>query len=296
VSTILLLLLVPAQPSSVEVDRRSMRLSESVRVTLTIQGDAPLRVDLASPLSADSQAMWRVKRAEKPTLTAVDPKQERWSQSFELDPWVVGDPVTLSFAKAKVIAGNGGEQEVGWQSLDIRVSTAIAETRSDSARPVTGIEQLPPLTPPQPESFAWIFLLGIVLVVSAMVVVGIVRRRRMKLPPPPPLEWALAEFDRMEREAASGEALADRVSAVLREFVARKFGIAAPKQTTAELLLDANRAGWPVGLDAILERCDRAKFAGDSLTTEDGRELLARSREWVEAASMPVATVSSSET
>ena len=281
-----LLLFAPAQPPSVttsaDADRQTMRLSESVRVTLSVEGTAPLRVELPSPLSAEAQAVWRVKSAERPTVAALEGNRERWSQTFLLDPWILGDPLPLTFAKARVKAGNGAEEELGWKSFDIRVLSAIAEPRAETARPVTGIELLPAPPPTTPESFVWAFLLGAVLVVGIMVVVGIIRRSRRKPPPLPPLEWALAEFDRMERDAASGEALADRVAAVLREFIARKFGIAAPKQTTAELLADANRAGWPPGLDGILERCDRAKFAGESPTADEGHELVMRAREWVQ--------------
>jgi len=297
VNALLLLLLTASQPPPVtataEAKPAAIQLSEKTVVTLTVTGPAPLRVELPSPpLTVDSLQVWRIAATEQPTLSKLEDGRETWSQRFTLDWWGSGDKGRIAFVPVKVTAGTDvNSRDVPVSALDVMIDLGrwkksgpleLEEARSKAE--VRSIEELPPRPTATPESFVWLFLLGVVVVVAAMVVVGIVRRARRKPPPLPPLEWALAEFDRMERDAASGEVLADRVAAVLREFIARKFGVAAPKQTTAELLADANRAGWPPGLDGILERCDRAKFAGESPDADEGRELVVRAREWVELA------------
>ena len=101
----------------------------------------------------------------------------------------------------------------------------------------------------------------------------------------PPAEWAAAAFDRLERDGAAGAALVEGVAAVVRGFVERRFGIPAPKLTTQELLAAAVAGGWPVEqtepLRALLDECDRAKFAGDVPDDDGCRGLLARGRDWV---------------
>src|SRR5205823_12908527 len=131
------------------------------------------------------------------------------------------------------------------------------------------------------------------LLFAAAVLAALRRRWREKGRMLPPGAWAAAEFDRLGRERVTGGELAERLAAVLREFVERRYGLPAPKLTTAELLAEADRAGWPAesvaALRGLLERCDRAKFAGEAPAEAEGAELLGRAREWVTSQSPPVA-------
>ena len=80
--------------------------------------------------------------------------------------------------------------------------------------------------------------------------------------------------------------LVERVAAIVREFIDRRFGIPAPRLTTPELLAATEKASRPVeetdALRGILDFCDRAKFAGDIPDDDGCRSLLARSRDWVD--------------
>jgi hypothetical protein len=104
-------------------------------------------------------------------------------------------------------------------------------------------------------------------VFAAVLVMALIRKWRAKPPPLPPGESAARELDRLDADLAAGRATgsvaADRLAAVLRGYVERRYGLPAAKLTTAELLAACEQAGWPAGATAelreLLERCDRAK-------------------------------------
>src|SRR5262249_26054562 len=199
-------------------------------------------------------------------------------------PYPPGGPIVFA-----PITVNG--QEVTVSPLEIKVLNTVTDARPESARPVTGIEELPPVPVEPPAPVGWKIAAGAAVVFVLGIVAGLIRRARVKPKPLPPVEWAVAEFDRLERDGTAGEELAERVAAVLREFVARRFGILAPKLTTTELLTEVERAEWPAEsaaeLRAMLERCDRAKFAADAPDADEGRTLVSRAREWVSSPNPP---------
>jgi hypothetical protein len=302
----LLLLLFPAlafaQPGAVfpssGVDRGTIQLSESARLTLTLEGPAPLRVELPKEpdklLTPESATVWHIRPAGPPAVTPLpEDGRDRWTQTFRVSPFVPGKKVTLAFGPVKVTAGTDlNPQDVTFPAKEVRVQTAITDAKPDNARPVTRIEELP--TPPTqpPEAMVWPFLLALGAVFAAVLVAGVIRRARAKPPPLPPGEWALRELDRVERDGLAGRAVADRVAAVLREYVERRHGLLATKLTTTELLVACEAAGWPTErtgpLGEVLERCDRAKFAGDEPDAGEAAELVVQAREWV-ASSPPTA-------
>jgi len=282
----LLILLFPslalAQPAGVTAtatpDQKTVPLSGSVRVTLAVEGPAPLRVELPKQLLApEADRDWKVQPAGPAAVAPLAGGREKWSQVLRLDPYVPGEAMYVGFAPVKV---NGNE--VTPAGFEVRVTTTTAEAKAEAARPVTPIEELPPPPIAPPPSPAWWWaaagLLAAVVAVAAW-------RARHRPKPVPPREWAAAAFDRLERDTASGAALVEGVAAVVRAFVERRFGIPAPKLTTQELLAAAEAGGWQVEqtdpLRGLLEECDRAKFAGDVPDDAGCRGLLARGREWV---------------
>ena len=285
-----------AQSVTATADRTAVRLSEHLRVTFAVEGAAPLRVEMPADkdlLTGEAAAVWRV-RADGPAATEPLPGgRERWTQAYRLDPYQPGD-LKLTFAPARVTPGGAlRPAEPPWPAIEVKVQTALAGARADAARPVTPIEELPPGPPEQPERVGWYIGGGTALLFAAAVVAALRRRWRERRAVPPG-EWAAAELDRLGRDRPAGGRFAERLAAVLREYAERRFGIPAPRLTTAELLAEAGRAEWPAesvaALREVLERCDRAKFAGEAPTDAEGAELLSRAREWVKSQSPPVAT------
>ena len=269
-------------------DRAKIALSESVKVTFTVEAAAPLRVERGGKLlAAEAEPLWSVKLAGPAKVESAGAGRERWTQTVEFSPWVPGETVPLGFAPVKVTAGGAlNPTTVTWDRLDIRVQTAVAEADPKHARNVTGIEDLPPLPVDPPDRVGWLIAAGTAGLFLVAVLVAL-RRRWTAAAVVPPDAWAATEFDRLERDAVTGRELADRLADVLREFVERRFGLPAPRLTTAELI-----AAWPTDdageLRELLERCDRAKFAGDAPDQLEGGELVRKSREWAAGRATPV--------
>jgi hypothetical protein len=269
----------PTPFASVSADQKRIQLSESVRATMVITGAAPLRVELPKKLLVpESDRDWKIQpldRAKVVPLLGL-PGLECWVQTFRLDPFVTGNTLPIEFAPMKV---NG--KEITPPGLEMTVLSSLSEVKPESARPVTGIEELPDPLIVEHSLSPWWLLLG-----PGVIVIGcLLWRMRRKPKPISPEEWAAMGFDRLEREGFSGAALVDGTAMVLRGFIDRRYGIPAPKLTTAEVLVAAKQAGWTVEISEsllrLLEICDRAKFAGDIPDDDGCRDLLAGGRDWI---------------
>jgi hypothetical protein len=145
------------------------------------------------------------------------------------------------------------------------------------------------LQPPEP--FRWgLWLLGAAVVAS--VVVAFFFGRRMRRQPPAqltPRELALDELDQLERQGGVGtsEEYHTQLSAVVRRYLAERFGVRAPQQTTAEFLAAVEAVPELAGerlvlLRDLFDRCDLAKFAPVSSTAEECRLSTALARTLIE--------------
>ncbi|MBA4190236.1 MAG: hypothetical protein C0467_19800 [Planctomycetaceae bacterium] len=267
-----------AQEARFTTDRKDLRLSESLRATLVIEGTAPLRVELPQQqLDPIADRNWKIQPVGTASVTPLGDNREKWTQTFRLDPYVPGNAMPVIFAAVKV---NGREVLPG--GFEVKVITTVAESKAENAKPVTGIEELPPPVIDTPGSLApwWLAAAGILGVLG----MGIVWRLRKKSPAIPPHEWAIGAFDQLEQGATSDAERVAGVATILREFIERRFGIPATRLTTAELLATAQKAGSVEKADtlaSLLNSCDRAKFAGDVPDDSGCRDLLARCRQWV---------------
>jgi len=269
--------------------KRPLELSDTLRVTLIVEGPAPLRVEFPKKrlisgqeieqyLADESNRDWKIARGGTAPKSPLGNERERWVQEFQLEPYVARGPTTILFAPITV---NG--HVMPGPSCDVTVNPPAIEAKPGAAMTITGIEELPPATPPAGSSWSWVWA---AVVAALAVAAGIAWRARRRLEPLPPREWASAALDALERAGVLGSALVEGVAATLRGFIDRCFGIPATKLTTEELLVAAQQATWPVEqtdlLRRLLEECDRAKFAGDIPDDEGCRGLLARAREWVD--------------
>ena len=77
-----------------------------------------------------------------------------------------------------------------------------------------------------------------------------------------------------------------RLTEIVRAYVERQFGLAAPEMTTEEFLNELSRARGSVPYDAsklrgFLEACDIVKYAAFAPTSEDADGALATARSFV---------------
>lgn len=190
-----------------------------------------------------------------------------------------------------------GELVSGALRIDVR-SALSDKDQPTQPRDITG-----PVVPPAPPRpwWAWALLaLGLAAAIGATALTVRVLRRRAARPPPPlsPEEWALRELARLaERDwLARGAAreLYYRVTEIVRQYIERKFALAAPEMTTEEFLATLDRRPLPLDTDrlrAFLEACDLVKYAALEPGPADIDRTLATARAFV-AAGAPAAALS----
>ena len=104
---------------------------------------------------------------------------------------------------------------------------------------------------------------------------------------------ALGELE-SDQEGIGAEAFAYLTSKVVRQYIAARFGLAAPRRTTEEFLRDlASQQSSPLlnesePLRAFLKSCDLAKFAGSHLNSTQRDELLQAARSFIHSTSQAV--------
>jgi hypothetical protein len=264
----------------------AVSLAGDVTLTLEIEGAAPVAVETPA---FNQLPGWRVRQLLEPETTSLPGNRQWWRQAVRLTPDRPGD---LPLPPPAVRVRPGGREapvEIAWQPLAVRVTTALPRADVDEARGVTEPEPAPPeVTNPWP---GVALAAAVVLVGGAAGVVWWRRRRSRPVTELPPAEWARAELDRLAKRDAADPAAADALADVLRGFLARRFRLDAEGRTTAELLARLRPLPLPAAAlaawQALLERCDLARFARLGFAADEWGPVLDRARDLV-AASLPV--------
>jgi hypothetical protein len=119
-----------------------------------------------------------------------------------------------------------------------------------------------------------------------------VRNQKLKSP----REVALASLAELEatREAIAAEAFANNAAQTVRQYIADRFSLVAPRLTTEEFLHALTKdTSSPLHaesdhLRAFLKSCDLAKFAGVNLDFNQRIELIDTARQFVRSTSQAV--------
>ncbi len=125
------------------------------------------------------------------------------------------------------------------------------------------------------------------LILAAMLINYYRGKQRAKTP----REIALASLREIEarHQSDTAEAFAYRSAKTVRDYLAARFGLAAPRRTTEEFLNDLVAGNHPLlathgnHLQAFLKSCDLAKFAGTQLDDNQRAELVESARSLVYA-------------
>jgi hypothetical protein len=130
-------------------DRTAIRLSGSLTLKATLEGPAPLRVDVPAEVLSDASAqVWQIAPIGSAKLLDLPGGTQRWSQDYKLSPFAPGDAVPLALREFSVSSGNDvSPKAIAFPALTIRVETSITSIKPEDVRPITGIEELPPLPP-----------------------------------------------------------------------------------------------------------------------------------------------------
>ncbi len=135
-----------------------------------------------------------------------------------------------------------------------------------------------------PEPFNWLPYLSALLVILLFCIFFIVYLKKRKpsiAASAPPHETALAELVEARRYIENNQSLqyAQRISAILRTYIERRFHIRVTRQTTVEFLLEAQRDQdsqlyrYKESLKKCLELCDLAKYARKATTRANMEDM-----------------------
>jgi hypothetical protein len=162
----------------------------------------------------------------------------------------------------------------------------------DAAEDIRGPKALVEIpVPEKPPIVLWSSIGGGMLLLALAVYFWKKRARNQRLKTPP--DVALASLAELEatREAIAAEAFANRAAQTVRQYIADRFRLVAPRLTTEEFLHAlAKDAASPLSaesdhLRAFLKSCDLAKFAGVNLDFNQRIELIDTARNFIRSTS-----------
>jgi hypothetical protein len=247
----------------------AVRLSGELRLTITVEGTAPLRVAVPNPpLTPASAALWKVREVAPPSTEAIPDGRERWRQAFRLFPYASGDAVPLAVAAVAVQAGTATtDVRVEWgEAFYVRVATEVAQPDPNALRPITEIETVAgdDSNKGAAEGGPFSALVALVLLVTAAVVYVRWRRRR-RGPAPDGKQVALDTLARLAARPEPGRRFFQELADVMRHYVEYRFETPATRLTTQELLGELRKANavpddLATDLQSVLEAGDLAKF------------------------------------
>lgn len=169
---------------------------------------------------------------------------------------------------------------------------APAPAPAEDIRGPKALVEIP--VPEKPPILLWSCVGGGVLLLALAAYLW--KRRALQQRLKSPREIALTSLAELEksREVITAEVFANCTAQTVRQYIAARFGLAAPRRTTEEFLRDlASQQSSPLlnesePLRAFLKSCDLAKFAGSHLNSTQRDELLQAARSFIHSTSQAV--------
>jgi hypothetical protein len=266
----------------------SIRLSDEVKITLSVEGGANLTVESAGHVTPSRD--WHVTRRTDSEKVRLANGSYRWQQSIYLDPVKPGElSLPVAPLRFRDPPGDREWQEVKWTPVLLRVSTDVRNVNTSELRDITPPEELPPKS-----SHVGLFALATGFVLAAGLLIGAgeyFRRRTRHKAAISPDECALRDLQSIANMRPAGELAIQqfhfRLSEILRNYLELRFQLPATTRTTTEYLELLNGSPFLTesqrdGVSEILKRCDLVKFARVTPAPEQCAILAARSRSLIE--------------
>ncbi len=263
-------------------------------------------------VSVETPADYLVQFAQDPDFSPLDLRGQdepqsfltsggtrRWLKRYTLESLVAGSlviaPPVVRYARSPADPGQSPdfEHELASGTLAIEVRSALTTQDSvERPRDITGAMAVPPGGLSRLEIA--VLAVGTALAgAGALALYLALRRRRARPPPPlPPEVLALRELDRLDvdrwRAADRVKEYYYRLTEIVRVYIERKFGLAAPEMTTEEFLKTLSHRQTAVPYDRqrlaeFLMACDLVKYAAATPAREDAAAALAAARAFVNA-------------
>ncbi len=302
------------------IDKDRVAIAEPLH--LTIEASAPEHCEVTMPSPGKTLGDWRVRGVrDQPGLAPAG--RQQWRQVWEVESFLSGEqtipPVAIRYralqgagqtkpadhaaaSATQPASAPSDERELSTEPVIIHVTSALAGDADPAdlkhLRDIKG-----PVDVPLPRSRRWMaWAAGLLLVLSIASGAFLYYRRMLRRRPPPPVEpgaWAFEQFRRLEQtcliEQGRCAEFYGRLSAIVREYIERRFSLRAPEQTTEEFLR-ATR-GNPVLseqhqelLQQFLEAADQVKFALYEPSRDEAERAFTAARDFVEETAYVPAT------
>jgi hypothetical protein len=268
---------------TLEIDRQAITIDGQLQVALRVE--APSAVQVTWPEVGDRLGPFAVVARGAEAPSEGDPGH--WQQDFVLVPEDVGELVIPALPVAIQAPPTDAALRLSTDPVTITVTSVVAPD-ADFARPR---DIAPPVALPEPGLFlpSWLAL-GLLIALAALAAVWWRRRRQ---PAPGALQpadaLALAALEQLQGliDQDRVEDFHVRLAEVLRQYLAARFGLPAPVQTTEELLAAILAAGEPMLarrqlVGALLGQCDLVKFARHRPARDDMQAALAAAMSFVQ--------------
>ncbi len=279
---------IRVEADKIDDGRVVIRLSDEIRLTVTVEGEPALEVQPPETITTSSD--WEVRRESGPVKIPLGGGRVRWQERFRLSPLKPGE-LSLALAPLRFRQSPEAErwEEVAWRPIPAQVSTEIYRADLSELRDIAPPEELPPAPSlATPLTWAGLAIAFVLLLLSGWT---ILRRRASRNPALPPGEWALSELERIGLPIDSTEKGIEqfytRLSDVLRRYLELRYHLPAPEQTTTEFLEEMRRSPQlqpeqQAVLRQFLARCDLVKFARAQPSLEECRMTAETARAFVE--------------
>jgi hypothetical protein len=261
---------------------------------LTLDLEAPRHMVVLWPRVSDTLGPFTVRGQRLTGPLTTTSHSRKWQQEYVLAAESTGTLTIPPLTVAVQAAGAGPVaplQQLSTEALAIVVmpllpADADVTTPQDIAPPVLLVRPGLPL-------WAWVTA-GVLGSLGLLVGVWWYQRRwptGRAMPPPPAHVLALQALEQLWREDLIAQQRVEefhvRLSAILRHYVAGRFGLRALQQTTEEVLLALRTTGaclvaYHSLLDTCLRHCDLVKFARHQPTPDAMRQAWERARGFIE--------------
>lgn len=313
----------------VTLDKDKVAVAEPFSLLVEVASPEGFQVRL--PAIDDPKKIFQVRSAkELPSLGANGAHQ--WREVYQIESLTSGDhelpPITIHYRGFK--AGSATqpaasqtssssqpatrpgpeiiEGDLTIEPLNVHVISALSG-ESNGAEPAQIRDIKGTVDVPYARSRRWMFWVGWVLAIAALVNLIFIyhrwrSRRSRQIPQIEPGAWATQEFRRLEGDRLIEQRLFHdfyfRLSAIVREYIERRFHLMAPERTTDEFLREVRNNPALVEqhqdlLRGFLNSADQVKFALYEPSSEEAEKAFAAARDFVnETAYVPEVVVSTS--
>jgi hypothetical protein len=247
---------------SLEVDRQVIAIDGQVQVTLRVEASSSIQVTW--PDVGDRLGPFGV--VARGAGASSEDDRGQWQQDLVLVPEDVGELVIPALPVAIQARPADAAWHLSTDPVTISV-TSVVSPEADFAKPR---DIAPPVALPERGLLPTWLALGLLIALAALVALWW-RQRGQRSPSAllqPPDALAFADLEQLQPlvDQDRVEEFYIQLADVLRRYLAARFGLPAPVQTTEQLLAATLVAGEPIVacrqlVGALLGQCDLVKFA-----------------------------------